>query len=103
MEQIADYQIIISKRAEHRLDNIINYLENEWNERVKLDFINKFEKIILFLSINPFMFPIFIEENKIRKCFITKHNAIYYSINNNIVKIIAIYDTRQNPKSLNLL
>ncbi|MEA3443220.1 MAG: type II toxin-antitoxin system RelE/ParE family toxin [Bacteroidota bacterium] len=97
-----EYKIIISKRAEKRLENIVEYLLEEWNDKVKSDFIGKFNRMISFLSANPYMFPYFIDEKEIRKCLITKHNAMYYQVNNNVVKIITIHDTRQNPKTLKL-
>ena len=38
----------------------------------------------------------------VRRCFITKHNAMYYKVKGKEVEIITIHDTRSDPKSLKL-
>lgn len=96
------YSVIISERAENNLDDIINYLITEWNETVKNSFIDSFKQIINFLSNNPFMFQEYSKKKRIRKCLITKHNALYYRIVDNTVEIITIHDTRRKPKSLKI-
>jgi len=94
------YEIIISERAENNLDKIITYLLSEWNETTKNNFLVKFKKNLDLLSFNPFMFQIYSKKKRIRKCLITKQNAMYYRIVDNVVEIITIHDTRRNPKSL---
>ena len=37
-------KIILSKRASEKLDELLDYLEREWSTKVKLNFINKFDK-----------------------------------------------------------
>ena len=34
----------------------------------------------------------------IRKLVITKHNKVYYRINKNEIYILALFETRMNPK-----
>jgi plasmid stabilization system protein ParE len=94
------YTIIISQRAEDNLDTVINYLLIEWNENVKNKFLKSFKRIIHLLSINPFMFKEYSKKKRIRKCLITKHNAMFYRIVDYTVEIITIHDTRKKPNSL---
>ena len=101
MSFIFDY-LLISERAENNLDKIITYLFSEWNETVKNNFLENLKKNLKFLSINPFMFQVYSKSKRIRKCLITKQNAMYYRIVDNVVEIITIHDTRRNPKSLKL-
>jgi len=36
----------------------------------------------------------------VRKCVATKHNTVYFREEPNIIVILRIYDTRQNPDKL---
>lgn len=98
-----NYKVTISERTENNLDNIFEYLKNEWSKKVHNNFRKQLIKTISFLSQNPYMFPVSVIKKDIRKCLITKHNAVYYRIKGKDVEIITIHDTRQNPKSLSLL
>lgn len=96
------FEVIISENAQNRFKEVLHYLDFNWSEKVKDKFLANFQKIITILETNPYLFQEFSKKKKIRKCLITKHNALYYTILNNKVQIITIQDTRQNPKELNL-
>jgi plasmid stabilization system protein ParE len=98
MDNENQYSVIISERAENNFNDIVNYLLIEWNEKVKDSFLGRFKKIVNLLSIDPFIFQEYSKKKRIRKCLITKHNAMYYRIVGNTVQIITIHDTRRNPK-----
>jgi hypothetical protein len=96
------YKVTISKRAENNLDEIINYLDQEWGKKVKDNFLGKLIKIQNLLSTNPFLFVDYSKNMKIHRCLVTKHNFLYYKIIKNEVQIITIHDTRRNPKIFKL-
>ncbi|TAF74303.1 MAG: type II toxin-antitoxin system RelE/ParE family toxin [Bacteroidetes bacterium] len=102
MEIGINYEVLISENAQIRFKEILLYLDINWSESVKNNFVLNFKKIIEILKSNPYLFQEFSKKKKIRKCLITKHNALYYTISNNKVQIITIQDTRQNPKKLKL-
>jgi len=102
MENEIVYEIIISERAENNLDQIISYLLTEWNESVKNNFLDSFKKNLKMLKTNPFMFQVYSKRQHIRKCLISKQNAMYFRIVDNVVEIITIHDTRRNPSTLKL-
>ena len=102
MDNEIQYFVIISERAENNLDNIVNYLLIEWNEKVKDMFLIRLKKVVTLLSINPYLFQEYSKKKRIRKCFITKHNAMYFRIVDNSVEIITIHDTRKNPNALKI-
>ena len=56
MDNEDQYSVIISERAENNLDNIVNYLLTEWNEKVKDSFLARLKKIVNLLSIDPYIF-----------------------------------------------
>ena len=102
MGQVTRYTVIISERAESNLDSIINYLLMEWNVDIKDNFIDRFKKVVSLISKDPYIFQEFSKKKSIRKCLITKHNAMYYRIVKQRVEIITIHDTRRKPSSLKI-
>jgi plasmid stabilization system protein ParE len=102
MDSEIQYAVIISERAENNLDKIVTYLLIEWNEKVKNNFLDSLKKVINLLTLNPYMFPKYSKKKHIRKCLITKHNALYYRIVEETVQIITIHDIRRNPKNLRI-
>ncbi|RLD69077.1 MAG: type II toxin-antitoxin system RelE/ParE family toxin [Bacteroidetes bacterium] len=96
------YKVSISDRAIANLENIFEYLIQNWSEKVDANFKKILLSKIHSLSENPFMYPESNIKHGIRKCVVTKHNILYYRIITDEIEIITIHDTRQNPKSLEL-
>ena len=96
------YEVTISERAEKNLDRIIKYLEENWSEKVKNNFIKKLNNEVNHLRVNPYINQASDLKNGVRQCFITEHNSMYYQVKENDVEIITIHDTRSDPKSLQL-
>ena len=99
---MSKYQITISENAKRRIENVFHYLEQEWSEKVRDDFKFKLLKQVDFLRQNPYMFPASQVKKNIRRCIITKHNAMYYRVKDNEVEIVTLHDTRSDPESLDL-
>jgi len=93
-------QIVWSPSAESDFANILEYLQENWEERVTNHFIDLTEGILEQISINPKQFPLIHKKQKIRKCVITKHNTLFYRESNSQVDLLRIYDTRQDPNIL---
>jgi plasmid stabilization system protein ParE len=93
--------IIWAPKAEIDLANILDYLNENWDEKVANQFIDLIEDLIGQISINPKQFPVIFKKEKIRKCVLTKHNTLYYRDTKSDVEILRIYDTRQDPDNLN--
>lgn len=47
---------------------ILEYLNENWDEKVANQFINLTENILDHISINPRQFPVILKKEKIRKC-----------------------------------
>jgi plasmid stabilization system protein ParE len=93
-------KIILSKRASAKLEKLIEYLENEWSDKVKFDFIKKLEKQFK----NLLSYPESNEKSELRKglyrCVITKQTVIFYLFNANSVKIVFMHDSRMDPRKI---
>ncbi len=89
-----------SKEAEDTFDKIIEYLENNWTEKEIQSFVRKTHKVISQIEKNPSLFKAS-QFQEIRKAFITKHNSMFYFVNEDIdiIEIYAFWDNRQNDKN----
>jgi plasmid stabilization system protein ParE len=94
-------RITWSPLAESDLSNILKYLDQNWDKKVAANFIDITDSIIYQISINPKQFPFIYKRKGIRKCVLTKHNTLFYRDKRSTVEILRIYDTRQDPNTLN--
>jgi plasmid stabilization system protein ParE len=93
-------KVVLSKRASDKLEKLLNYLETEWSENVKQNFIKKFDDSVQVIS----LFPEATEKSNLKKrlhrCVVTEQTTIYYQFNDFEIQIITIFDTRMNPNRL---
>lgn len=89
-----------SKRAEKRLIELLEYLEKNWSEKEKNNFIAKLDRSVKIISKFPESFPHSKSNKFTHKCVLTKHNILIYRIHENEIEIIMIFDSRQNPKKI---
>jgi len=59
---------------------LLEYLENEWGQKVALEFLNKIDKRIETLIEQPFIGKPSLRKPEIRTILITKHNRLYYNL-----------------------
>ncbi|MCE6988682.1 type II toxin-antitoxin system RelE/ParE family toxin [Dyadobacter sp. CY323] len=90
--------IIWSPRALDNFRDVIIYLDENWTEQVKRDFVKRTEKILDLIAEHPHMFRQVSETTSVREAVITKHNLLIYKIQKNQILVLAVFDTRQHPK-----
>ena len=78
--------IIWNRRASNSFNKIIEYLQNEWGEKVTHNFVNRAYQIIEFIAEHPEIGTIENEEKFIRGFLITKHNTLFYRIEDNKIR-----------------
>ncbi|HOZ13539.1 MAG TPA: type II toxin-antitoxin system RelE/ParE family toxin [Tenuifilaceae bacterium] len=93
-------EVRLAKRAMKKLDNLLVYLEKEWSIKVKNDFIVKLDKSLKQIQKLPDSFPESEKVKGLRKCVVTKQTTIFYKYTETSIDIVAIFDNRQSPKSL---
>ena len=69
-------QIIWSPLSENDFSGILEYLQQNWDSKVVIKFIDIIDELINQISLNPKQFPVIQKKKKIRKCVITKHNSL---------------------------
>ena len=92
--------VIISKLAERKLETLFEFLTANWSIKVKNDFIIKLDKYVSIIKTQPESFPSSEKDKGLRKCVITKQTTLFYRFDEKSIKIVTIFDTRQNPKKL---
>jgi plasmid stabilization system protein ParE len=91
------YQITWTDNAQEDLQQIIDYLNENWSQKDADLFSEKLLIRIDILIKSPLIgkksdiFP------SVRRIVITKHNSLFYSIEGDSIKILNIFDTRQYP------
>lgn len=88
--------IFLSQIAEGQLQSLLEYLDEEWGERVCDNFIEKLERALQTISLTPLAFPASEKMPGLRKCVITRQTSIYYRISSTDIEIVSILDNRQN-------
>ena len=92
------YQIIVKKRFTNKVQKVLAYLEKEWSHKVAADFLIKIDRRFALLTKQPTIGKPSSKIKKIRGLLITRYNKLYYTIEDDKVIILNMYDTRMNPK-----
>jgi len=93
-------KVIWSPLAEKDLGNILEYLAENWNQRVVTRFLNKIDFATNHIAKFPNQYPIINRKLQVRKCVVTKQNTLFYRKVKKHIEILRLYDTRQDPKQL---
>jgi plasmid stabilization system protein ParE len=91
-------KILWTKQADRKFDKIIEYLLNEWNQRVTESFIKKVYDTIDTLAEFPDIGTIEHKEKGIRGFTIVKQINIFYKVSDNKLIILNFFDNRQSPE-----
>jgi plasmid stabilization system protein ParE len=91
-------EILWTRQADRKFDKIINYLLNEWNQRVTESFVKKVYDSIDILSEFPELGTIEHQEKGIRGFTMVKQINVFYKVIDNKLIILNFFDNRQAPE-----
>jgi plasmid stabilization system protein ParE len=91
------YDVLWSTKAADDLENIINYITKKWSQKEVRNFVQKLDKRILIISVNPKLFPSSRKKRTVRRSVLSKHNSIYYHLSKKTITILRVFDNRQKP------
>ena len=96
-------EVYLSKLAESKLLKLTEYLLEEWNVKVRDEFINKLTEKINQISFHPKSCPQSNNFKGLFKCVVSKQTTFYYRIHieKQEIEIITFFDSKQNPDKLN--
>lgn len=96
-------RIVYSKIAKEKLIDLLEFLEVRWSIKTRDKFIKKLDFVINLLETDPEIFPKSEINSKQHKCVVTKQTTIYYRFNDKQIRILSIFDTRQNPSKIKII
>ena len=92
------YEVKWTINAHEDYERILYYLLSEWSLNVVENFMLASETRIYDLSFQPFIGKVSARDKNVRSILLSKHNRLYYRIQNNIIELLDIFDTRQAPE-----
>ena len=92
-----EFNIRLSKRATHDIDDIVKYLTQSWSEKIKTDFLVTLSEKLMLLETNPFIYRKSISKPNLRECIVNKNVIIYYAVDEveREVVVLALRNTKQ--------
>ena len=92
-------ELIITDTAKEDLESIASFLQNQFSNKVKTDFLVRLSERFLLIEEMPLMFPVSPKNKQVRRCVIHKNVSCFYEVTDNYVFILSILDNRINPDS----
>lgn len=81
------------------LREIVNFLSETWNDEIIDRFFLLIDEKIDLIQRNPEI-GLKLENSQFRKIVIHKNTTLFYEIDQSIIKILLIWDNRQNQEDL---
>ena len=91
-------KILWSKRADKKFDKILEYLLEEWGERITGNFVKKVYNFLEILSEYPEIGTIENEEKGIRGFTVVKEIDLFYKVTGDKIILLDFFDNRQSPE-----
>ena len=93
-------KILVSELAAFKIEKLLEYLEKEWSRKARNHFHKQLNSSIDVLRQSPFAFPKSEFHPEIRKLVVSKHSTVFYKVSDDLVFIITIFDSRQDPDQM---
>lgn len=90
-------QIKWTKNALEDYNKVVEYLIAEWPVTIAEKFVETVQTRLERLAHYPHLGIVSVKQPAIRSISISKHNRLYYRITSEVIEILNIFDTRQNP------
>lgn len=93
-------KVRFSRLAVLKLEKLLAYLEQEWSQKVKIDFIDQLNEKVAVIQKNPNAFPSSRIDKNLIRCVVTKQTSILYEIKEDAVYVLNIIDNRQDEAKI---
>lgn len=91
--------VVITDTANQDLEFIASYLQNQFSNKAKTDFLVKLSEKLSLIESMPFMYPASVKNPFVRKCVVHKNLSCFYEVSNTHIYILSLVDNRINPDS----
>lgn len=79
---------------------LLNYLQEEWGEKVKKQFNDRLQAVLKTISEKPHLYPTSSKLKNVKRCVVSKQTSLYYRVEKDKISLVTLFDTRKNPKKL---
>ena len=90
------YKLFWTDEAIENLDDILNYLQQNWSQREINIFKRKLKKHIELISKFPLMFPVSNYNSRLRKAVLTKQTTVFFEIKDGMIYIAYLFVNKRN-------
>jgi plasmid stabilization system protein ParE len=93
-------KIKFSDLATFKLELLSDFLIKKWSEQSNLKFLEKLDSKLKTIQSNPNSYPQSEIQPGLRKCVVKKQTTVLYEVQNDIIYVLNIIDTRQDRKKI---
>lgn len=90
-------QVDWAEETSENFQLLLDYLQEEWSTEIAVAFVNTFYRKLDQIDRFPDLGKRSKRDPSIRQLLITKHTYLYYKVENEIIKLLNLVDTRSNP------
>ncbi len=94
----SEFKLFWTEEAISNLESILTYISSEWTGREVINFKKILSRQIQLIGQFPLIFPGSIYNPRLRKAVLSKQTIIFYEVKNQIIYIVFLFNTRQNPE-----
>ena len=91
-------KIIVSKRFRKNVLNVYDYLLKEYSTKTAFVFLDKLQERVELIIQYPEIGKLSQKKANIKSVTLQPHNRIYYSIKNNTIELLCLFDMRKKNK-----
>ena len=91
-----EYKLLWTEEAVKNLEEILNYLEANWSEKVIFNFRAKLSKQLDLICRNPLIFPQSLHCSRLRKAVLSRQTTIFYEIKGHQIYIAYLFSNKMN-------
>ena len=91
-----------SPRAESEYFDHLEYLIQEWGQKIAQNFERRIREVLNHIVQRPRMYPATGRRKNVRRCVVSKQVSLYFRIRKDKIEIVTIFDTRRDPNSRRL-
>lgn len=90
-------QIQQTDTFEYTFKVLVEFIQNNWGEKVVNEFVAETEKIIQLIANFPYMYKSSPFDKTVRVATINKLSSLFYEVTENHLTLLYIVDSRQEP------
>ena len=96
------YKALWTNRAIKTIDDVINYLRDEWTEKEVDNFLDKVDDVIATIEINPKLFRASAKRPNVHLAIIKRRTLLVYQIRplKKQVVLLLFWNSKKNPKKM---